>query len=148
MREHLPEALHFRAVALGRLDRGDEQLAVLAEVFGMAEAAGNHYSLFLALGDTSAVDAERGRFEEARPYCERALRVAEQMGAPEWIAWNTRLHGQLAWYMGDWEQARTDLKRTIALKAETGESLAVAFGLASFGWQFLHEGAWTGARIC
>jgi tetratricopeptide (TPR) repeat protein len=138
----LAEAEGRRGLALVVLGRVEEALPVLEEAIRRSDAVGDLHSLYRSLNNLSALHEHRGAFAQAAPCSKRALEVAERMGNPNGIAFMTMRHGQIAFCLGDWRQARAHFERALALSREIGASTVVSECLNSLGGQCLCEGAW------
>jgi tetratricopeptide (TPR) repeat protein len=73
---------------------------------------------------------------------ERAVGAAERLGDPLYLAWSLTHRGSMCLCTGDWEAARTDLGRSVAMHRQLGGSSKAAWALALLGRLHRLEGAW------
>jgi tetratricopeptide (TPR) repeat protein len=106
----LVDAMNVTSVALGMIGRIEESLTAYDEVIRLGTEVGLLEAVRAALGNAAATYLERGQFARGRPYVERALAVAEQIGDPTQVAFLRAMRGELALYSGDRQAARTDLE--------------------------------------
>jgi tetratricopeptide (TPR) repeat protein len=110
-----------RASLLGSLvGRQEEALQVFEEARRAAEAAGDLEILGWALGDLALIHMRRGEFDTSQLYFERGLDVAERQGNPLQIVVMTQYLAWLAFYRGNWDQARIELRRAEVIEREAG----------------------------
>jgi tetratricopeptide (TPR) repeat protein len=119
----------------------EEALRAAEEARRVAEKAGALEILGIALADVAMLYMDRGEFATSRVYWARA-REALQQGDPLQIACATQNSGELAYYMGDWSQARADLERAVAMTHPLGSPWGTWFALFPLGQLCLAEGDW------
>lgn len=105
-----------RATALGLLGRTDAGLHVLEnQAIPLARAAGDAWILAHALDLAAHAHLMRGAFDRAMHYAERALEVVTRWDDPRITAFKLSKRGVIAFYSGDWDIARADTERAVAL---------------------------------
>jgi tetratricopeptide (TPR) repeat protein len=128
--EHLlAEAEGRRGLALVNLGRFDEGLHALAESSRLAEAAANLDSLCTTLIHIGNMHLRLGESHRSRPYFERAVMVAEQVGDPAQVALMLHYRGWLEFCTGNWDAARISLERSLALGRQIGPSVVLVRAL-------------------
>jgi tetratricopeptide (TPR) repeat protein len=90
----------------------------------------------------ATASAYRGLFTDAARYADRALRFAERLGDPGYIAWILNLRGTKRRDAGDWEAAQTDLEQAVAMHRRVGLSSRAAWALSGLAKLHRQEGAW------
>lgn len=136
----LARSMRLEGLALVLLGRFDEALPVGLETIRLAELAGDLDSFSAALNDTAAVYRVRGELTSSRTYSARSIEVAEQMGDPTGIAFFAASHGDNAYLLGDWVEARQNFERAMAIARELGSSWVTVYPLLSLGQLNLVEG--------
>jgi tetratricopeptide (TPR) repeat protein len=120
----------------------EEAVRAAEQARRVAEEAGALEILGIALADVAMLYMDRGEFAPSRVYWARAREVALQQGDPLQIACTTQNSGELAYYMGDWSQARVDLERAVAMTHPLGSPWGTWFALFPLGQLCLAEGDW------
>ena len=101
--------------ALLMLGRMNEGFRVLDGAIPAIEATGDLRNLCWAINNIGVVYEVRGEFATTRRHVERAVELAERLADPTVLAFMVHRRGINAFYMGDWESARADLERSLAL---------------------------------
>jgi class 3 adenylate cyclase/tetratricopeptide (TPR) repeat protein len=104
---------HALAYAQGRLGmmlvslgRSEEARVVLEEAIPILEREGDLAQLARAYDNLSGVYENRGDTAANRRYRQLTVGVAEQLGDPARIAWETTILGMITMEAGDWQEAR------------------------------------------
>jgi len=127
--------------ALWMLGRLEEARAVLtSEVIPVGETSGNLSILIGALTNLGAVYYSLGEYHQGLAQFERALTLAEQLGARAQMAHVTFWHGLTAFSLGDWKQARADYERAARLVASADRSRISSYPTYGLGLRELVEG--------
>jgi tetratricopeptide (TPR) repeat protein/transcriptional regulator with XRE-family HTH domain len=135
----LAEADLERCWVLWNMGRDEEALSLLHEVSCLAGAAGTLGVLVDALATMALIFEDRGEFAVARLNAVRALTVAERLGDPAYIATVTVRLGALAFFSGNWTEARARLEGLSSLLDRNPLRDAT---LLDLGRLLLAEGAW------
>jgi tetratricopeptide (TPR) repeat protein len=141
----LATALYRHAFSLmdivGRIEDMQDAATEAARV---AEAAGDLNALHWALHVLAHGHLIKGEWDLCRTRANRAIDVAEQRGDPGPLVDLVRARGMMAFYMGDWGQARRDFDRTQAISREIGPSYPYGGwpALLPMGRLALAEGQW------
>lgn len=152
--ERLSSALALSERVAGEVDLPAQDFPMLAhyeEVAPSAEAAGvaSAGALWSSLGDTMRMSAE---YERAKEFCERALRLNEQIYGPDHpqVAVNFNNLGLVMQQQGDLAGARACYDRAlhIAEGAFGPEHAMVAAISSSLGSVLNEQGDLAGARTC
>ncbi len=136
----LAEAEMSRAYVLCHVGQDSEEMPALHEACRLAEAAGRLDILWFALWCTAWMCGDRGEFDAAQSYAARALALADRLSDPFYIAASTIRLGALAFFMGDWDQARGHFQRVKDLLEPMPEFRWDL--LLQVGRVCLAEGAW------
>ncbi len=136
----LAQGRRLEGLALVLLGRFDEALPVVLETIRLAEQAGDLDSFSAALNDTAAVYRILGELSASWTYSARSVTVAERLGDPTGIAFFASSHGDNAYLLGDWAEARQNLERAVAMVREMGSSWVAPYPLLSLGQLSLAEG--------
>jgi transcriptional regulator with XRE-family HTH domain/tetratricopeptide (TPR) repeat protein len=136
----LAQSMRLEGLALILLGLFDEALPVTLETLRLAEEVGDLDSYSAALNDTAAVYRARGELKSSWAYSARSVEVAEQLGDPTGIAFLTTSHGENAFLLGNWMEARQNFERAVAIVREMGASWVAAYPLESLGQLNLVEG--------
>jgi tetratricopeptide (TPR) repeat protein len=102
-------------MALKLAARDEDALPVLTRVIQLAEALGDHECLCEALFQVALIYEERGEFQQSRHCAERALLTAQRFGDPVLSANMTIRLGVIAYFTGEWEQARSMYEQVEAI---------------------------------
>jgi len=143
----LTDALNVWSVALGMVGRIPESLEAYDEVIRLGTEVGLLHVVRTALGNAAATYLEGGQFAEGRPYVERALTIAEQIGDPTYMAFIRSMRADLAFYTGDWVTARADLDAALDLLRTTESSSLTGQTLLTFARLLLAAGDTATAMI-
>ncbi len=135
----LAEAEWLRGWMLSLLGRDDEALAAFQEAGRLAEATGKLDTLSGVLSFTANVHENRGELDRAGLLACRALAVAERLGDPALIIDATVRLVAVAFFEGDWGQARRDLERLEPLPERMVQQAGL---LLERGRLCLAEGKW------
>lgn len=131
-----------RGMALYHLGRMGEAIASIEAAVRGTEAVGDLRTLSRALNNLALPYYAAGENHKGLPYVRRALEVAERIGDPTWIAFMTYRRGEVAFYLGDWTQAREDYERSVAMMRELGTSWSSAYPVLLLGHLRLACGEW------
>jgi predicted ATPase len=137
----LAYAVVQQGMAVWSLGRLAESLRLLEDAIPLAETVGHLESLCIALSAMSDVYKLRGDFDTYRRYNERALAVAEQWGDPTYVAAGIACRGELAFYAGQWGQARADYEQAMTMNRQIGASWSTVLPLGYLAQLCLAEGA-------
>jgi tetratricopeptide (TPR) repeat protein len=153
--EHLlVRAEHLRGNALlrtpGHLEDG---LRTLEDMIALAESLEQRSPLDFrqsmaakaygwALNALADICAGLGDVHHTTRYRERALQVAERMGDLELLVATTSFGGVDAFNLGDWEQARAQYERAIAITEGVAQFWLSGLPQAGLGEVCLAEGRW------
>ncbi len=100
------EADVHRGEALGRLGRNREARRAVEWIIARP-GEGDLSTVNRALNGLGAVFLRGGEFHQSRAFRSRALQLAERLGDPTRIAVSALNLADVAFYLGDWEEART-----------------------------------------
>jgi tetratricopeptide (TPR) repeat protein/transcriptional regulator with XRE-family HTH domain len=113
-------------ILIGPMGRVDEARQVFEEIIPFLEASGDLRRLCSTCNVIADAYMRGGEFGVAREWVERALEVTQRLGLPAQLASTWCNRGDVAWHIGDWQQAYLDYKRAEAtygranLVAESG----------------------------
>jgi tetratricopeptide (TPR) repeat protein len=120
------DALLARAYMLrgyvGALSGSEGSLTDNLDAVVLAERADTEF-LAMALNLVTATYLSEGQFALAKPYAERALAVAERRQVPDDIAFMRVNLGELAYYRGDWDEAREHIAHAVAIQERLDPTL-------------------------
>ncbi len=107
---------------LGLALNGVGQLSRAASVFeaggAVAEKVHALEGIILNYANLADLYRQRGAFDQALPLLTRSMEVAERFGAPEFIAQSVSALAELAYLMGEWDQAQAQCEHALeALRA-------------------------------
>jgi tetratricopeptide (TPR) repeat protein len=85
---------------------------------------------------------DRGELAMARSHAERALGAAEQLGNPSFVAHFMSTRGELAFVAGQWDDARADFERAVALHGQVDQSPRAGVPLVGLGRLWQSRGVW------
>src|SRR5262245_15839709 len=108
----------------------------------LADTVGDLTTLCDILDTVAMLYTDRGEFDRGQVHYERAVTVAERLDDPQAIANAVGHRGVIAFYSGQWEQARADFERGVSLSRQAGAELALMYTLIWRGWLRL----WTDER--
>jgi tetratricopeptide (TPR) repeat protein len=126
-----------------QMGQDEEALPILEQALGLAELAGHVDALAFILERLTQAGEDRGVFEVSRHYAGRALAIGEQLGMPHVVMLATIRLGALAFFAGDWRQARACFERVQPLPDRAPYYDAAP--LLELGRLALAEGAWNQA---
>jgi tetratricopeptide (TPR) repeat protein len=112
----------------------EESLADLLDAVALAERADSD-DLAAALNFVTSAYFEQGAFALAKPYAERALAVAERRQVPADIVFMRANVGELAFFQGDWDEAREHFAHAAALQERLDP--AFTWGLSGIAQVYL-----------
>lgn len=138
--EVLAEAMFTRALALLALGRLDESMRDMETVAASAEATGRLDLAANALATAQDRYQCRGEFAASRRCIERAVALVERTGDPWTMAFVWDNHGELAYFTGDWDQARADYERAVATIRGVETTLTYTFPPLILGLLCLAQG--------
>ena len=98
---------------LGRLHEADSELKAATQALDDLQ---DLVVLVLALSNRGTVLTRLGWVSEAQAHFERALAVAEQMGSPDWVAWQSANCGLASFVRGNWLLTHRYLEQAVALR--------------------------------
>jgi tetratricopeptide (TPR) repeat protein len=129
------------------MGRFAEGVRALQEALRLADSGGElgSPSDIEMLYHAAIASAYSGQGTDAARYADRALRAAERLGDPGYIAWILNLRGTKRRDAGDWEAARRDLEQAVAICRRLGLSSRAAWALSGLGGLHTQEGAWEAA---
>jgi tetratricopeptide (TPR) repeat protein len=96
-------------------DRDEEALNALEELLPLAEAAGDLQVLAVGLVDAQVVSELHGEFALSQHYIDRGLTVVNRIGTPIIAGHLWFNQAELAFYRGDWAQARDAIARSLEI---------------------------------
>ncbi len=144
--ETLARVRATHANALLELGRLDEAVQAFEAVVPLADAPGALVPAAVALASAQYIYLCQGDFKRSHEYIERALALVERTGDMVSTVGIMVSRGRLAYYTGDWGQARTEFERAAALSAASMAegNLTVQFSRAGLelGLLCLAEGQW------
>jgi tetratricopeptide (TPR) repeat protein/transcriptional regulator with XRE-family HTH domain len=139
-RRTLAAAEKERGIALLNLGRVADAQAVLEQAIVLSEAAGDLWTLCFTLRGLSVVYVARGEFDQANRAANRAIECAQLLGAPTVLAMMLQRRSTVAYYMGEWAQARADAERTAALLEQMEPNMSRLYAFLILGRLALSEG--------
>ncbi len=145
-RRALAAAEKERGLALLNLGRVAQARAVLQEAATLAEAANDLWTLCYALRGLSVVHTARGEFDQGYHAADRAMECALLSGAPTMMALAAQRRGTVAYFMGQWDQARADAEHAAELLGQVGPSFTRLYPLLTLGKLSLSQGQWDAAQ--
>jgi tetratricopeptide (TPR) repeat protein len=113
---------------VGGLSGSEGSLADFLDAVVLAERADTAF-LSQALNFVTSEYLLDGQLALAKPYAERALAVAERRQVPNDIAFMRANLGELAYYRGDWDEAREHFAHAVAIQERLDPTLT-RFGAA------------------
>ncbi len=122
----LADALGARAWALCCRGRPEDALPDLEEARRLAEITGQLDILCGALHTAGWVYGDRGEVERPRAYSDRAVATAERLGDPAVLVLMLAIRSVLAFFHGDWRQARADCERALVASRGSASRLQTA----------------------
>lgn len=138
----LTQAEQWRSTALLTLGHPEDALPALEEVIPISKAMGDLSSHLHALNHAAQAHIQRGEFETARSYIDRALDTAHLRKDVVQVAFLTCSRGTLGFYLGDWKQARTDFEQAATLMREVPIAWTSSYPLLGLGQLSLVKGQW------
>lgn len=138
--ETLLKANLRRGHLLLMLQRMEEGISLFRQALPVLEESQDYRSIRFALNNLGWIHEARGDFEADRQYTERALRAAICLDDPSLVAFMWSNHGSPAFNLGDWNRARQDFERGIALMRSLRPSWASAWPPLLLGQLCLAEG--------
>lgn len=109
---------------LGHIEDG---FRVLDAALPSVEATGDLRNLCWAINNIGVVYEVRGEFTTTRHYAERAVEMAERLADPTVLAFMIHRRGINAFFLGDWERARSDLEQALTLSRDVAISATSAY---------------------
>jgi class 3 adenylate cyclase/tetratricopeptide (TPR) repeat protein len=100
----------------------EQAAARLEEMLAEARARSMQSAEGVVLRFLGAIEALRGRFEEARTLFERGRAILEELGLRTWLAGQTQLTGFAEWLAGDVGAAERELRSGYDLFEQMGET--------------------------
>jgi tetratricopeptide (TPR) repeat protein len=111
----------------------------------LVEASGHAEALCRLCNNLGEIYKRRGEFDHSKRYLERALDLAERIGAPSTTQWALAALGELLFLRGDWAAAREYLKRAVAVAGSVAWNLASGFTFLALAQFHLAAGTWADA---
>lgn len=117
-----------RASALFKASRWEEALPAHLEAARLAEAAGALPSACFCLQTAAGIYCHRGEIDRQRANSDRAVATAERLGDPLVLVMMLAVRGVLAFWRGDWAQARADCEQAAGVShvGDTWQDLPAA----------------------
>lgn len=112
---------------LGLMGRLEEARPVLEERLSLAEAANDYWGQLVAVHYLGKLAVPQGDFDAALRYHDRALELAEQLGARSRISAETSNLSEVLFYLGDWERALSHAERAVELARSSSSGLAASY---------------------
>jgi tetratricopeptide (TPR) repeat protein len=100
------------------------------------------YDPALILADSSAALFVAGRFQDGNRAAELAVGIAERRGDPRHVTWSLGMRAVIRILIGDWEGARADIERSVAIYSQLHLSGRFALGIGVRGFLYMLTGRW------
>ncbi|HEX5547944.1 MAG TPA: tetratricopeptide repeat protein [Ktedonobacterales bacterium] len=116
-----------RGPALGLLGHLAEARRVGEEAIPVAEAAKDYFGVLSAVHYLGDMCIAEGDFIAALKYYDRALKLAERLGAQSRISAETANLAEVRFYLGDWERARAEVGRAVEIARAASSGRAASY---------------------
>jgi tetratricopeptide (TPR) repeat protein len=136
----LCNAAYGRGAVLMQMGRDEEAQPELEEASVQAEAKGNLEIAGFAAHALALIAEDRGGFDLGRRYADRVLTLGEQLGYPVLVRRALFRLAALAFFSGDWREARAYIERVEGLPDRSPVEDAAA--PLALGRLFMAEGDW------
>jgi tetratricopeptide (TPR) repeat protein len=138
--QELCNAAYGRGAVLMQMGRDEEALPELEEASMQAEAISNLEIAGFAVHALAVIAEDRGEFDPGRRYADRVLTLGEQLGHPVLVRRALFRLAALAFFSGDWREARTYIERVEGLP--DWSPVEDAARPLALGRLFMAEGDW------
>jgi predicted ATPase/DNA-binding XRE family transcriptional regulator len=143
---------HMRAIAEMRrgnvlhiLGRNGDARTVLQDAIPLAEAVGDLQCLNWIYNILAHQWLHEADFLVSLQYIDRALVLAERIGDASNMAFEFMHRGVIAFYSGEWRQARADAEQAAALCRRIGDVYFSGYPFMVLGFVCFGEGSWAQA---
>jgi tetratricopeptide (TPR) repeat protein len=116
-----------RGPALGLLGHLEEARRVGEETIPVAEAAKDYFGVLSAVHYLGDMCIAEGDFVAALRYYDRALKLAERLGAQSRTSAETANLAEVRFYLGDWERARDEVGRAVEIARAASSGRAASY---------------------
>lgn len=138
--EALAQATFVHSLTLENLGKLKEGLHSLESMLAPAEAAGSLDLMIVALAHAQYNYQCQGEFDTSRRYIERAAALVGQTGNPRTVAYVAANQGELAYYIGNWDQARAGYEQAEAIASAVDTTMAFSLPKVGLGLLCLAQG--------
>jgi transcriptional regulator with XRE-family HTH domain/tetratricopeptide (TPR) repeat protein len=153
------EAEHRRSIAFSGLGRPEESLRVAESALPLAQGIGDLWQECFLLTDIHWACLGLGMMRQSEEAAARAVELAQRLGMPGPLTYALCLRSDVAFHLGDWQRARSDVEQAMALVRPLGTywiaaaprvllgRLCLAGGQRESGRRYVEEGVALAERM-